>query len=155
MRRSSSISKASNRPPVRADVAANAYTGSRSALRAGAIVAIAAACIAGWSGRAMPAEALLAQATGTVPSPADVPAATKGSSTTGTTSETTSGAAVARTVDINSASEQELMSLPDIGPDRARQIVGSRPYTRTEELVERKLIPKNVFDEINDRLVAR
>jgi competence protein ComEA len=84
-----------------------------------------------------------------------VPAATKGSSTTGTTSESRSGAASARLVDINSATPEELNSLPDVGAERAQRIMQNRPYTRVEELRDRGILPKSVYDEINDRLVVR
>jgi competence protein ComEA len=77
------------------------------------------------------------------------------SSTTGTTSESRSGASVARMVNINTASPQELNSLPDIGAERAQRIIRNRPYQRIEELRDREIIPKSVYDQINDRLTVR
>lgn len=61
-------------------------------------------------------------------------------------------------IDINTASEAELMTLPGIGEVRAGRIVRSRasdgPFTRTEELVERGLIPQSVYDEIKDMITV-
>ena len=95
-------------------------------------------------------------AAGHLPRPStQVPAATEGSSTTGTTSPGISGRSVANIVDINSASLQELNSLPDVGDERAEAIIRNRPYKSPDELVSRGILPKNEFDEINDRLVAR
>lgn len=51
-------------------------------------------------------------------------------------------------VDLNSAAREELMTLPGIGPARADAIVAGRPYTAEEDLVERRIVPERVFDEI-------
>lgn len=102
------------------------------------------------------APALGADKSGTAPRPAaTAPGATSGSSTTGTTSPERSGSSVANIVDINSASKTELNSLPDIGAERADAIIANRPYRSIDELVEKQILPKNVFDQINDRIVAR
>jgi DNA uptake protein ComE-like DNA-binding protein len=96
------------------------------------------------------------QKTDQAPRPAaDAPRADSGSSTTGTTSPERSGSSVANIIDINSASKTELNSLPDIGAERADAIIANRPFASTEELVEKKILPRNVFDQINDRIVAR
>ena len=55
-------------------------------------------------------------------------------------------------VNINTASEVELMSLPGIGEVRARSIVTSRastgPFGSTEDLLVRDLIPDSVYEDI-------
>ena len=55
-------------------------------------------------------------------------------------------------LDINTASEADLMDLPSIGEVRAASIVESRttdgPFAAVEELVERELIPQSVFEDI-------
>lgn len=58
-------------------------------------------------------------------------------------------------IDINSASEEELRDLPGIGPARARAIVSGRPYSGKDDLVKRNIIPKNVYEGIRDRIVAK
>ncbi len=58
-------------------------------------------------------------------------------------------------VDINSASSQELDSLPGIGPARAQAIIANRPYKGKDELAQRKIVPQSVYDQIKDKIVAR
>mgnify|MGYP003573897910 CR=1 FL=1 len=58
-------------------------------------------------------------------------------------------------VDINSASEDALRALPGVGPARAEAIVASRPYKGKDDLVKRNVLPKNVYEGIKDRIIAR
>jgi competence protein ComEA len=58
-------------------------------------------------------------------------------------------------VDINSASERELEALPGVGAARAKQIVKGRPYRSKNELVDKHILPQNVYDGLKDRVVAR
>jgi len=58
-------------------------------------------------------------------------------------------------IDINTATEEELASLPGIGEARSRSIVKGRPYARKDELVRRKIIPQSVYDQIRDRIIAK
>ena len=55
-------------------------------------------------------------------------------------------------VNINTASQADLEALPGIGPVRASAIVQSRsangPFTDPEQLMERDLIPRSVYDTI-------
>lgn len=72
--------------------------------------------------------------------------------------ETTGSAGVGepagRKININTASQALLETLPGIGPVRASRIVESRtsdgPFASTEELVSRDLIPQSVYDDIVD-----
>jgi competence protein ComEA len=61
-------------------------------------------------------------------------------------------------VNINSASAATLDDLPGIGEVRSQNIVDSRqrdgPFSRIEELVERKLIPQSVFDQIRELITV-
>ena len=61
----------------------------------------------------------------------------------------------AELLDINSASRNELDALPGIGPARADAIVKNRPYNGKDDLVNRKIIPQNVYNGIKDRIIAR
>jgi DNA uptake protein ComE-like DNA-binding protein len=63
--------------------------------------------------------------------------------------------AEAALLDINSASRNELDALPGIGPARADAIVKNRPYNGKDDLVNRKIIPQNVYNGIKDRIIAR
>jgi competence protein ComEA len=58
-------------------------------------------------------------------------------------------------MDINSASEKELATLKGIGDVRAKAIVKNRPYKGKDELVQRKIIPQNVYDDVKDQIIAK
>jgi hypothetical protein len=58
-------------------------------------------------------------------------------------------------IDINSASAQELDTLPGIGAARADAIIANRPYKGKDDLAQRKIVPQNVYDQIKDKIVAR
>jgi DNA uptake protein ComE-like DNA-binding protein len=51
-------------------------------------------------------------------------------------------------VDLNSASEGQLASLPGISEAKARQIIRHRPYSTAHELVDRGLLTQDQFDAI-------
>ena len=61
-------------------------------------------------------------------------------------------------IDINSATAQQLDALPGIGAVYSQKIVDSRvaegPFHRTEELVERKVIPAATYDKIKDLITV-
>jgi competence protein ComEA len=63
--------------------------------------------------------------------------------------------AEAALLDINSASSAQLDALPGIGAARAAAIIGGRPYNGKDDLVNRKIIPQNVYDGIKDKIIAR
>jgi competence protein ComEA len=58
-------------------------------------------------------------------------------------------------MDINSASEKDLASLPGIGEARAKAIVKGRPYKGKNELADKKIIPQKVYDGIKDSIIAK
>ncbi len=66
--------------------------------------------------------------------------------------DTSDGISADSSVSINAATEQELDSLPSIGPVTARKIVDGRPYDSLEKLVQLKILSQKVFDELHDRL---
>ena len=61
----------------------------------------------------------------------------------------------AELMDINTASEKELASLKGIGDVRAKAIVKHRPYKGKDELVQKKVIPENVYNDIKDQIIAK
>ena len=58
-------------------------------------------------------------------------------------------------VDINRAKAEELMKLDGIGDARAKAIIKGRPYTRKDELVSKKVLPKGVYGKIKDKVIAK
>ena len=63
--------------------------------------------------------------------------------------------AQAHLIDINSASKDQLDALPGIGAARAEAIIKGRPYKGKDDLVHKKVIPKNVYDGIKDKIIAK
>lgn len=58
-------------------------------------------------------------------------------------------------IDINRAKAEELMTLKGIGEARAAAIVKGRPYARKDELVQKKILPESVYNEIKDKIIAK
>ncbi len=58
-------------------------------------------------------------------------------------------------MDINTASEKELASLPKIGEVRAKAIVKGRPYNGKDDLINKKIVPQDAYDAIKDVIVAK
>jgi competence protein ComEA len=58
-------------------------------------------------------------------------------------------------LDINSASAEDLDKLPGVGPARAKAIIAHRPYFGRDDLVNKKIIPSNVYAQIKDKIIAR
>jgi competence protein ComEA len=58
-------------------------------------------------------------------------------------------------LDINSASAEELDKLPGVGAARAKAIIEHRPYFGKDDLVNKKIIPSNVYAQIKDKIIAR
>ncbi len=58
-------------------------------------------------------------------------------------------------VDINTASKEELASLPGSNPDLAQNIISGRPYTKKTDLVHKKVVPKNAYDKMQGQIIAR
>lgn len=99
------------------------------------------------------AATLLSLAAGTaLAQTATQPATRPATPTTTTPAPATPQAAL---IDINSASRQELMTLRGIGEARADAIIRGRPYRGKDELTRRSIIPQNVYDEIQSRIIAR
>jgi len=70
-----------------------------------------------------------------------------------------SGAYAANKIDklleINSASQEQLKTLPKVGKALAARIIKHRPYKRKEELVQKHIIPQSTYDKIKDQIVVR
>jgi DNA uptake protein ComE-like DNA-binding protein len=58
-------------------------------------------------------------------------------------------------IDLNSATEKELATLPKIGDARAKAIIKGRPYKGKDELVEKKILTEDVYAGIKDSVIAK
>jgi hypothetical protein len=58
-------------------------------------------------------------------------------------------------IDINQAKADELMTLKGIGEARAAAIIKGRPYARKDELMQKKIIPESVYNDIKDKIIAK
>lgn len=58
-------------------------------------------------------------------------------------------------LDLNSASEDDLRTLPGIDRTRARKIIDNRPYSDKHDLVEKGLVSGNTYDKIRDLVTTR
>ena len=58
-------------------------------------------------------------------------------------------------LDINTASREDLVKLKGIGDARADAIIKGRPYKAKNELVDKKIVPENVYNDIKDKIIAK
>ena len=58
-------------------------------------------------------------------------------------------------MDINTATAKQLATLDGIGDARSAAIVKGRPYNGKDDLVNKKIIPQDVYEKIKDKIVAK
>ncbi len=57
-------------------------------------------------------------------------------------------------VDINRASLDELLRIPSMTPTWAGRIIRFRPYRTRQDLLDKGVLPSNVYDRIKDYVIA-
>jgi competence protein ComEA len=58
------------------------------------------------------------------------------------------------TLDLNSASLEELRQVPGISEATAKKIVDNRPYARADELITKKVLSKAAYDSIKEHIAV-
>ena len=58
-------------------------------------------------------------------------------------------------LDLNSATKEQLRTLPGLTVAEANRIVANRPYNKPDDLITRHIMPKSEYDKIADRVTAK
>jgi competence protein ComEA len=66
-----------------------------------------------------------------------------------------SALAAAAPVDINTADQKALESLPGVGPKKAQAVIDGRPYQKTEDIMKVKGIKQGIYNKIKDKITVQ
>jgi competence protein ComEA len=58
-------------------------------------------------------------------------------------------------LDLNTATREQLRSLPGMTAEEADRVIAGRPYNEPGDLVTRHIMPKTEYDKIADQVTAR
>lgn len=58
-------------------------------------------------------------------------------------------------VNLNSASEADLQSLPGINQEDAQKIINGRPYSNANDLLSKQIVSRNEFAKIQSRITVK
>ena len=59
-----------------------------------------------------------------------------------------------KTIDLNKASKDDLLTLPGVTSPRADRIIAERPYASAHQLVTRHVVSEDEYAQIQDRIVV-
>jgi competence protein ComEA len=57
-------------------------------------------------------------------------------------------------LDLNTATKDQLLSLPGLTAAEADRVIAGRPYSEPGDVVTRRIMPKTEYDKIADRVTA-
>jgi len=57
--------------------------------------------------------------------------------------------------DLNTATKDQLLSLPGVTAAEADRVIAGRPYSEAGDVVTRRIMPKAEYDKIADRVTAK
>ena len=58
-------------------------------------------------------------------------------------------------LDLNTATKEQLLSLPRMTEAEADRVIAGRPYNEPSDLVKRHILPKAKYDKIADQVTAK
>jgi DNA uptake protein ComE-like DNA-binding protein len=58
-------------------------------------------------------------------------------------------------LDLNSATKEQLSSLPGVTAVQANRVIAGRPYQEPQELVSRHIMPQSQYDKIASRITVK
>ena len=58
-------------------------------------------------------------------------------------------------LDLNTATRDQLLSLPGVTAEEADRVISGRPYSEAGDVVTRRIMPKTEYDKIADRITAK
>lgn len=64
-------------------------------------------------------------------------------------------AAKGKIIDINTATEAELRSVPNIGSAYATKIIAGRPFANKAQLKSRNILPTALYEQVKDLIIAK
>ena len=112
------------------------------------VITLAAALLIGASGAAFAQKQ-------EAPKPAAAPAAKAAPAPAAKAEPAPAADAKKEPMDINSATDKELASLPKIGEAKAKAIIKGRPWGGKDDLVKKKILSQADYDAIKDLIIAK
>ena len=79
---------------------------------------------------------------------------TQGNENDGAISSVLGAATAQKAININKATEAELDALPGVGPSTVAKIIQSRPYTKIEDLLTKKVFGNAAFQKLKSQITT-